>query len=75
MFWVWHKTVYDGETPILEIYEVWTTFFMLSLPGSLWPRVVVPVKVLSMGKIDVWKLFIFDTFKKQLPKNVNMNIK
>ena len=54
-FWIWH---YDGEDPALEIWVMWST---LSLPGSLWLGVILPVRVSSIGQIElftnltVWK--------------------
>ena len=30
------------------------------LPGSLWPGMVVPVRVTSVGQTDLWKLFVLD---------------
>ena len=40
----------DAEAPaILELWEMWSTLSLPSLPGSLWPGVVVPVRVPSMG--------------------------
>ena len=42
----------DGEVPVmLEIWGMRNTPLLLSLPGSLWPRVVAPDRVLSMGQI------------------------
>ena len=42
----------EGEAPILEIWEVCTPW----LPCPLWSEVVVPVRISSMGQID---LFIY----------------
>ena len=40
----------DGEVPVmLELWGMQSTHSLLSLPGPLWPRVVAPDKVLSMG--------------------------
>ena len=36
---------------ILEIWGMWSTPLLTSLPGPLWPRVVAPNRVLSMGQI------------------------
>ena len=42
----------DGEVPvILEFWGMWSTPSLPSLPGSLWPSVVAPDRVLSMSKI------------------------
>ena len=40
----------DGETlVILELGGIWSTPSLLSLPGPLWPGVVAPERVLSVG--------------------------
>ena len=40
----------DGEAPVmLELWRMESTLLLPSLPGSLWPRVIVPDRVLSMG--------------------------
>ena len=44
----------------LNCVWLWSHFYLLSLQGSLWPRVIVPVRVSSMGWIDVWKLLVLD---------------
>ena len=38
---------------MLEFWGMWSTFSLLSLPGPLWPRVVAPDRVLSMGQIEL----------------------
>ena len=44
----------DGEAPVmLELWEMWSTSSLPSLPGPLWSRVVAPDKVLSMGQIEL----------------------
>ena len=44
----------DGEVPVmLELWEMRSTHSLPSLPGSLWPRVVAPYRVLSMGQIEL----------------------
>ena len=45
-----HWTTSDGEPPILEFVECGVPLF----PGSLRPGVVVPVKFLSVGQIDLF---------------------
>ena len=43
-----------GEAPvILEVWGMHSTPLLPSLPGPLWPGVVAPDKVLSMGKIEL----------------------
>ena len=40
----------DGEAPImLELWGMWCTSLLPSLPGPLWVGVVAPDRVLSMG--------------------------
>ena len=40
----------DGEVPVmLELWGMHSTPSMSLLPGPLWPEVVVPDRVLSMG--------------------------
>ena len=44
----------DGEALVmLELGGMWSTPSLPLLPGLLWPRVVAPGKVLSMGQIDL----------------------
>ena len=39
----------DGEVPVmLELWGMWSTPSLLSLPGPLWPGVVAPDRALSM---------------------------
>ena len=43
----------DGEAPvILELLRIWSTPLLPSLQGLLWPGLVAPDKVLSMGQIE-----------------------
>ena len=43
---------FDGEASALEIWWMWKTPLVSFLPGSLWPWVVVPDRVLSMDQIE-----------------------
>ena len=51
----------DGEAQVLELWGMWITPSLALLPGPLWLRVVVPVRVPSMDQIElfnhltVWK--------------------
>ena len=42
----------DGETPDLEIWRIWSTPSLPLLSDPLWPGVVAPDRVPSMGQID-----------------------
>ena len=51
--WIYDTKQSDGEVPvILELWRIWST---PSLPLSqvLWPEVVAPDRVLSMGQIEL----------------------
>ena len=39
----------DGAAPVPELFGTLSTSSLSLLPGPLWPRVVVPVSILSMG--------------------------
>ena len=44
----------DGEASLmLELWGMQRTHLLPSLPGLLWPGVVAPDKVLSMGQIEL----------------------
>ena len=44
----------DGEVPImLELWGMWSTPSLTLLPGSLWPGIVAPDRVLSKGQIEL----------------------
>ena len=51
----WYDTKQpDGEIPVmLELWGMWSTPSLPSLPGQLWPVVVAPDRVLSMGQIKL----------------------
>ena len=53
----------DDEAPVLEPWGMWSTPSLLSLPGPLWPGVVVSDRVLSMSQK---KLFDHVTVCKQM---------
>ena len=45
---------FDGEVPVTpELWGMWSTPSLPLLPGPLWPVVVAPVRVLSMGQIEL----------------------
>ena len=44
---------FDGEALVmLELWEMQSTHSLPLLPGLLWPRVVAPDRILSMGQIE-----------------------
>ena len=53
VFWYDTKQSY-GEVPIiLELWGMQSIPSLPLLPGPLWPRVVAPFRILSMGQIDL----------------------
>ena len=56
---------------VLEILGVWIIPLLPLLPSSLWLRVVVPVRVLSMGQIDRFKndWYLIGASEKKLLRN------
>ena len=77
--WVWHQISSDGEAPILEIGRLRNTPSLPLLLGPLSHRVIVFVKVLSMGQIGLLENFVYlikSSTKKSLKnttQNVNIN--
>ena len=47
---------------MLELWGMWSTLSLPSIPGPLWPRVVAPDKVLSMGQIELFELLEIELF-------------
>ena len=46
----------DGEAPVmLELWGMWNTLFLPSVPGPLGPGVVATERVLSMGQMELPK--------------------
>ena len=44
----------DGEALVmLKLWGMWNTLLLLLLPGTLWPGVVAPDRVLSMGQLEL----------------------
>ena len=39
----------DSEAPVLEFWGIWSSSSLPLLLGPLWPRMVAPDRVLSMG--------------------------
>ena len=47
----------DSETPVmLELWGVLSSPSLLSFPGQLWPWVVAPDKIISMGQIELFDI-------------------
>ena len=49
----------DGEAPVLELWRMWNTPSFPLLPGLLIPGVVVPVRVPSMGQIEIFNHLLY----------------
>ena len=47
-----------GEATVVDIYGVGSTPSLPILPGQLWPRVVVPVRISTMGQINLFKNYL-----------------
>ena len=43
----------DGEVPVPELWGIWSTPSLPLLPGPLWPGVVTPNRILSLGQIEL----------------------
>ena len=51
---VYYTKQYDGEVPVMLVLRgMRSTSSLPSLPGPLWPGVVAPDKVLSMGQTEL----------------------
>ena len=51
----------DSEVPVmLDFGGMWSTLLLPSLPGLLWPKVVVSDRVLSMGQIELNYVFMLN---------------
>ena len=59
MSWIGYLTTFDGEDSVLEIWEAWKTPPLPLLPGQLWSEMVVPVKLPSMGQINLFKDYLY----------------
>ena len=42
----------DDDTPVLELWGMWSDTLWPSLPRPLWPGVLTTDRVLSMGQIE-----------------------
>ena len=51
----------DGEVPvILELWGMRSTLSLPSLPGPLWPGLVEPDRILSMGQIELNRVLMLN---------------
>ena len=41
---------------MLVLWGMWSTLSLTSVPGPLWPGVVAPERVLSMGQIELFDI-------------------
>ena len=48
----------DGEVPVLELWGMWSTPSLSLFPGPLRTRVVVPIRVPSVGHIELLNNFL-----------------
>ena len=46
----------DGEAPVLELWEMWSTPSLPLLPGPLFLEVVAHERFLSMGQIELFDI-------------------
>ena len=53
MSWYDTKQSDDMVPVMLDLWGMQSTPSLLSLPGPLWPKVVAPNRVLSMGQIEL----------------------
>ena len=53
-----YQIVASGETPVLKLWRMWRAFSLPLLQGSLGPGVVVPVRIPSMGQIDLFASYL-----------------
>ena len=49
----------DGEAPVLELWGMWSIPSLPLLSDSLWPRMILPVRVLSMGQIELFNHLLY----------------
>ena len=49
----------DNEAPVLEIYTMWNIPSLPLLLGTLWPEVVVPVSISSLGQINQFENYLY----------------
>ena len=52
--WVWHSTTSDGETPVLELWGMWSIPSLPLLSDLLWLGVALPARVPSSSQIKLF---------------------
>ena len=45
---------------MLDLWRMWSTPTLPSLPGPQWPRVIAPDRVLSMGQMELNFVFLLN---------------
>ena len=58
--WIWQWTIWWWGLSNVEALELWNTPFLPLHPGPLWPGVVAPDTVLSMGQIELNSIFMLN---------------
>ena len=48
----------DGEVPVLKFWGMWNIPLLPLFPGSLWHGMIIPVRVPSMGQIEIFDHFL-----------------
>ena len=71
--WMSHKAASEGEIPVLEFLGMLSTPSLPLLPGSLWPGVVIPVWVPSIGQIELFNHFLYLKPFNRVQTNVKLN--
>ena len=46
-----------GALEMLELWGIWSTPSLPLLPGPLWPSVVAPDRVRSVGQIEIFDIY------------------
>ena len=70
--WVRHETASDGKFPVVDLWRLWSTPLQALLQGSLWLRIIVPVRDPSMAQIDLFKNYSH-SIEPRAKKNHQMN--
>ena len=55
MSWLEYYTTSDGDDPVLGFWRMWSTALLPVLPGPLSLELVVPIMVLYLGHVDLYK--------------------